>query len=97
MEALIDLQYPYLKKIRFWKIDLQDEGVRSICNYIEKVNSIEFLDLMDNNITALGCEFLGKMFMGDKCNVIKFRIDNNPIGDEGMKKLAFGLRIHPKI
>ena len=52
---------------------------------------------MDNKITALGCEFLAKMFMKDKCNVVKFRIDNNPIGDEGMKKLAMGLRIHPKI
>ena len=52
---------------------------------------------MDNKITALGCEFLGKMFMNEKCNVIKFRIDNNPIGDQGMKKLALGLRIHPKI
>jgi hypothetical protein len=52
---------------------------------------------MDNKITALGCEFLGKMFMNDKCNVLKFRIDNNPIGDDGMKKLAIGLRVYPKI
>ena len=35
--------------------------------------------------------------MNEKCNVIKFRIDNNPIGDVGMRKLALGLRIHPKI
>lgn len=97
MEALIDIQYPHLKKIRFWKIDLQDEGVRAICNYIEKVNSIEFLDLMDNKITPLGCEFLGKMFLNPKCNVIKFRMDNNPIGDEGIKKLSLGLRVHSKI
>lgn len=52
---------------------------------------------MDNKITALGCEFLGKMFINENCNVTKFRIDNNPIGDEGMKMLAKGLRVHPKI
>lgn len=55
MEALTDLNYQHLKKIRIWKADLQDEGVRSICNYIEKSNTIEYLDLMENNITELGC------------------------------------------
>lgn len=37
------------------------------------------------------------MFLNEKCNVIKFRIDNNPIGDEGVKKLSLGLRTHSKI
>ena len=81
MDGLTDLQYPYLKKIRLWKIDLQDEGVRVICNYVEKVNSVEYLDLMDNKVTPLGCEFLGKMFSNKNCKVFKFRIDNNPIYD----------------
>ena len=40
METLSDLNYQHLKKIRIWKADLQDEGVRSICNYIEKCNTI---------------------------------------------------------
>ena len=60
MDALCDLNYQHLKVIRLWKIDLQDEGLRSICNYIDKVETVEYLDLMDNRITALGCEFLGK-------------------------------------
>jgi Ran GTPase-activating protein (RanGAP) involved in mRNA processing and transport len=64
MESLNDLNYPHLKKIRLWKIDLQDEGLRSICNFIDKMSTIEYLDLMDNNITALGCEFLGKTLKG---------------------------------
>lgn len=46
MECLIDLNYQHLKKIRLWKADLEDEGVRSICNYIQKCNTIEYLDLM---------------------------------------------------
>ena len=40
MEALNDLNYQHLKVIRLWKVDLQDEGLRSICNYIDKVNSV---------------------------------------------------------
>lgn len=55
MDCLSDLNYQHLKKIRIWKADLQDEGVRSICNYIEKCNTIEYLDLMENNISELGC------------------------------------------
>jgi hypothetical protein len=55
MDALCDLNYQHLKIIRLWKIDLQDEGLRSICNYIDKVETVEYLDLMDNKITALGC------------------------------------------
>lgn len=40
MEGLIDLSYAHLKKIRIWKADIQDEGLRSICNFIDKSNSV---------------------------------------------------------
>ena len=46
MDSLCDLNYQHLKEIRLWKVDLQDEGVRSICNYIDKVGTVEYLDLM---------------------------------------------------
>ncbi len=55
MDALTDINYQHLKVIRLWKADIQDEGLRSICNYIDKVGTIEYLDLMDNKITPLGC------------------------------------------
>ena len=55
MEALSELNYQHLKVIRLWKVDVQDEGLRSICNYINKVGTVEYLDLMDNKITPLGC------------------------------------------
>ena len=77
MDALSDLNYQHLKIIRLWKIDLQDEGLRSICNYIDKVASVEYLDLMDNKITALGCEFLGKTLNSEKSHIIKLKLDNN--------------------
>lgn len=40
MDCLSDINYQHLKKIRIWKADLQDEGLRSICNFIEKCNTI---------------------------------------------------------
>jgi hypothetical protein len=55
MDSLSDLNYPHLKKLRLWKVDIQDEGVRAICNYIDKASTVEYLDLMENRITALGC------------------------------------------
>ena len=32
----------------------QDEGVRSVCIYIDKVKQLEILDLMDNQIGLIG-------------------------------------------
>ena len=92
MEGLIDLNYQPLKIIRLWKVDLQDEGLRSICNYIDKVNSVEYLDLMDNKITSLGCEFLGKSLLNGKNKIAKLKLDNNEIKNEGLSMLSIGLR-----
>ena len=90
MDSLSDLNYQHLKVIRLWKVDLQDEGLRSICNYIDKVRSVEYLDLMDNKITALGCEFLGKTLKNE--SIVKLKLDNNDIGNEGIANLTVGLR-----
>lgn len=84
METLTDLNYQHLKKIRFWKVNVEDEGLRSICNYIEKVNSIEYLDLMDNKITSLGCEFLSRVLINPNNRITKLKLDNNPITTEGL-------------
>jgi len=32
---------------------------------------------MENKITALGCEFLGKTLRNEKNKIIKFKIDDN--------------------
>lgn len=97
MDALCDMNYQHLKVIRLWKVDLQDEGLRSICNYIDKVQTVEYLDLMDNKITALGCQFLGKTLKNDRNNIIKLKLDNNDIRDEGLENLVVGLRQNDKI
>ena len=90
MDSLSDINYQHLKIIRLWKVDLQDEGLRSICNYIDKVRTVEYLDLMDNKITALGCEFLGKTLKNE--SIAKLKLDNNEIRNEGIANLTVGLR-----
>ena len=60
MDALIDVKYQHCTSIRFWKTFCEDEGVRAICQYLECNKNVLFLELLDNNITSLGCEFLGK-------------------------------------
>ena len=60
MDALRDSKYKYCTSIRFWKTYCEDEGVRAICQFLETTDTVQFLELLDNNITPLGCEFLGK-------------------------------------
>jgi Ran GTPase-activating protein (RanGAP) involved in mRNA processing and transport len=53
-----------LKKLQLWKAEFGDEGVRVISKFILGTgNALEFLDLLDNQITQLGCEFLGKALL----------------------------------
>lgn len=91
MDSFSEITYKHLKKLRLWKIRAEDEGLRSICNYIDKVQTIEYLDLLDNNITPLGCEFLGKTLMLSTCPIIKLKLDHNSFGTEGLKNLTAGL------
>ena len=43
-----------------WKAEFGDEGVRILSKYLMGDNNLEVIDLLDNGVTALGCQFLGK-------------------------------------
>ena len=60
MDALRDSKYNLCTSIRLWKTFCEDEGARAVCQYLEHTKSVNFLELLDNNITPLGCEFLSK-------------------------------------
>ena len=60
MDTLRDHKYQYCNSIRLWKVYCEDEGVRAVCQYLEMNKNVSFLELLDNNITPLGCEFLSK-------------------------------------
>jgi|JI6StandDraft_1071083.scaffolds.fasta_scaffold25571_6 Ran GTPase-activating protein (RanGAP) involved in mRNA processing and transport len=90
MDTFSEIAYKHLKTIRLWKVKAEDEGVRSICNYIEKAQTIEYLDLLDNDISPLGCEFLGKV-LGPNSPIVKLKLDHNCFGTEGLRNLTGGL------
>lgn len=93
-EAKIDT----LKSVRFWKIKAQDEGVRALSKYMMQNKTVEVVDLLDNEITPLGCEFLGRA-LHPSCNETtrKLSMDHNVFGDAGLAQLNVGLAINPNI
>lgn len=58
--AIQEAQIDTLKSIRFWKIKAQDEGVRALASFMLQNKTVLIVDLLDNEITPLGCEFLGR-------------------------------------
>ena len=59
-EALKAVAYPHLQSIRLWKTYCEDEGVRAICSFLEKSATVQCLELLDDKVTPLGCEFIGR-------------------------------------
>jgi len=82
-EALKDVKYAHLKSLRFWKSRTEDEGVRAISDYLKlETTKLSILDLLCNNITPLGCEFLGQGLGGSSITILK--LDHNSFGTEGI-------------
>ena len=85
MDAATQTNYKHISSIRFWTGHIQDEGVRVVCNYLVKNNEVDVLELLDCDITTLGCEFLNKALAprsGSELKVIK--LDHNAFGTEGL-------------
>jgi len=92
MDALRTVKYQHARSIRLWKTGCQDEGIRSVTQYMEENNSVVILELLDNLITPLGCEFIGRCLMPERKLIITtLKLDHNNIGSEGLNHLAKGL------
>ena len=56
------------------------------------------LELLDNKITPLGCEHIGRLLMpASKSNLTHLKLDHNAFGAEGLKWLAEGLSMNKNI
>lgn len=86
------MKYEHLRRVRIWKGAVGDEGVRFVCKFLAGCRGLQVLDLMDNGITALGCEFLGKCL--GSCELLQLKLDNNAILSSGLSNLAQGLRLN---
>lgn len=98
MDSLADLKYKHLASIKLVKVECHDEGVEYICNYMEKGGSVKLLNLPHNEISYIGCEFLGKT-IGNTLHVKlqKLKLDFNNIGTKGLSVLARGLCMNPHL
>lgn len=95
MDALRAAEYQHAKIIRLCRTLCEDEGVRACCNYVAINPNVIMLDLMANNISPLGCEFVGKLMHPDmKRNIVNIKLDHNAFGSAGMDMLAAGLRMN---
>lgn len=93
MDALVAVNYQHAKSIRMWKACCEDEGVRAICSFVKICNSVVILELLDNSITSLGCEFISKILHPSaRTNILVLKLDHNNFGAEGVKFLSEGLR-----
>jgi hypothetical protein len=94
VEALNGAAYPHAVSIRFWKTYCEDEGVRLLCTFLMRCTSILCLELLDNKITHLGCEFLGKTLKpGPACPPICIlKLDHNNFGSRGLNALCAGIQ-----
>lgn len=93
--TLAQAQYIQIEAIRVWKCGGGDESVRSVCHYLdmpEPQPNCKDLQFLDNGVTALGCEFLGKTLGPNGNKMINLlRLDYNPFGTAGVEKLSMGL------
>jgi hypothetical protein len=86
VESLKAAAYPHLRSIRLWKTYCEDEGVRQICSFLERNASVVCLELLDNKVTPLGCEFIGRTLTpGNTCPPIQIlKLDHNDFGSAGL-------------
>jgi len=98
-ESLKTVGYNKLFSLRLWKSYIEDEGVRAICDFLHGNVSVLCLELMDNKITPLGCEFIGRTITpGPKCPPICFlKLDCNHFGSAGVQNLCSGLKTNEYI
>lgn len=53
---------------------------------------------MNNEITSLGCQFLGRLLAPEaKTNLLMVKLDHNNFGSEGLNYLAEGLSMNKTI
>jgi len=92
--SLRSVTFTDIEAIWVWKCNGRDDSVRSVCFFLdtEPPPNVKDLEFMDNGVTELGCEFLGRLLgpHGNKM-VNRLLLDYNQFGTPGVEKLAIGL------
>lgn len=96
-DSLKKANFTFLKSVRLWKTACGDEGARLLGEYLIFNPAVEILDLLNNGISPLGCEFLGRPLLAGGGALKRLTMDHNLIGAEGLSLLADGLRRSPNL
>lgn len=92
MEAALQAKYKHCNSIRLWRTKCEDEGVRLIAKFMCEVKTVAILELLDAQVSAVGCEIIGQALnFKNELNLLILKMDHNPIGSEGLKHLAAGI------
>ena len=76
-----------------WQSYIGDEGVRCFVDFIQETScsSINVIELIDNNLSFLACEFLAKCFSSVlPTNIQVLTLDCNKLGNQGLYNLLKG-------
>jgi len=69
--------------------------VRAVTDYVSVCRSVAVLEIMNNKMTALGCEFVSRiMHPTINAGIRSLKLDHNPFGSAGMLALANGLALN---
>ena len=94
-DTLRDMDYKLLRQIRFWGARIEDEGLRSLCQFLDNNHTIVHLELKGCGVTSLGCNFLFTT-LGYKIrsSIAILKLDHNNIGSDGCNKLSEALAMN---
>lgn len=90
-------RYKLLKSMRFWRVNVEDEGVNAISELLRLGGSdvkLSYLELLDNNLTYRSGMSLGAaLSIGNNLSLLTLKLDyNRNFGDLGVHHLSIGLR-----
>ena len=81
-----------------WKTFCEDEGCRAVCQCLQQIKTVFKLDLLDNKLTSLGCEFISTLVHPKSNTSLEIlKLDHNDFGSKGMQMLSEGLAINKTI
>lgn len=84
--------YKHLEIVILSNLKTYDEGLKSLCRYMETAKTIKELELEINQISPIGCTYLGNALNPkNMVPILKLNLSYNKFGSEGLKNLSVGL------
>eukprot|EP00163_Fabomonas_tropica_P017804 TRINITY_DN3157_c0_g1_i1.p1 TRINITY_DN3157_c0_g1~~TRINITY_DN3157_c0_g1_i1.p1 ORF type:complete len:321 (-),score=64.96 TRINITY_DN3157_c0_g1_i1:118-1080(-) len=98
VSAMLLSQFRSITHLCFYRAHVGDEGVDALCELLRNSDMpLKNLELVDNNITALGCKYLSFALKPNK-HLLTLVLDHNNFGDDGIEALfGHGLSANEKL